>query len=64
MLVNKSVKMVADPAQLALLRRLPRHSGALAHLGIRLPKDAIILVGSEGIKIVLPKQNKEETIQA
>lgn len=65
MLVGKSIKTVADPAQLALLRRLPRHSGALAKLGIRLPREAIVLVGSDGIKIVLPtSQREDEAIEA
>lgn len=63
---GKSVKTIVDPSQLETLRQLPRHSGILAKFGIKLPKEAIVVVGSDGIKILLstrPK-NDNEPIQA
>ena len=64
MLLGKSSKIVVDPSQLATLRQLPRHSAILAKFGIRLPKEAIVVVGSDGIKIVLPSAKSVEPLKA
>lgn len=58
MLQGKRSKIAVEPSQLATLRQLPRHSAILAKLGIRLPKEAIVVVGMNGIQIVLPTTTK------
>ena len=48
--------MTLTPEQLAALRQFPKHPLVLAELGLSLPTSIIVLVGKDGVRILVPPQ--------
>ena len=64
-MLEKTFKTIVSTSQLTTLRQMPRHLAILERLGIQVPKDAIVVVGSNGIKILVPaKSGMSEVAQA
>jgi len=48
--------MTLTTEQLAALRQFPKHPLVLAELGLSLPTSIIVLVGKDGVRILVPPQ--------
>lgn len=48
--------MTLTQEQLAALRQFPKHPLVLAELGLSLPTSIIVLVGKDGIRLLVPPQ--------
>jgi hypothetical protein len=42
--------------QFALLQRYPRHTGLLRQLGITIPPEGMVVVGKDGIRVLVPQR--------
>lgn len=64
-MLEKTFKTLVSTSQLSTLRQMPRHQAILERLGIKVPRNAIVVVGSHGIKILVPaKSGVSEAAQA